>query len=34
MPVLHACPVSVTGAIRRVLTRRAQGQKTPYRDKL
>ncbi|HEX5401627.1 MAG TPA: helix-turn-helix domain-containing protein, partial [Pseudonocardiaceae bacterium] len=24
----------VTGAIRRVLTRRARGQKTPYRDKV
>ncbi len=34
MPVLHACPVIVTAAIRRVLTRRAQGQKTPYRDKV
>jgi transposase len=32
--VSSACPVSVTGAIRRILTRRAQGQKTPYRDKV
>jgi transposase len=30
----RACPVRVTGAIRRILTRRAQGQKTPYRDKI
>lgn len=34
MPVVQACPVTVTGAIRRVLTRRARGQKTPYRDKV
>jgi transposase len=34
MPVAQACPVTVTGAIRRVLTRRARGQKTPYRDKI
>ncbi|MGH3779702.1 MAG: IS630 family transposase [Pseudonocardiaceae bacterium] len=34
MPVIAACPVRVTGAIRRVLTRRARGQKTPYRDKV
>ena len=33
-PVIQACPVRVTGAIRRVLTRRARGQKTPYRDKV
>jgi transposase len=33
-PVIQACPVRVTGAIRRVLTRRAHGQKTPYRDKV
>jgi transposase len=34
MPVVQACPVTLTGAIRRVLTRRAQGQKTPYRDRV
>ncbi|MGW3967687.1 IS630 family transposase [Amycolatopsis sp. NPDC005003] len=34
MPVVQACPVTVTGAIRRVLTRRSRGQKTPYRDKV
>ncbi len=34
MSVVAACSVRVTGAIRRVLTRRAQGQKTPYRDKV
>lgn len=34
MPVAQACPVTVTGAIRRVLTRRARGHKTPYRDKI
>lgn len=33
-PVVRACPVTVTSAIRRVLTRRARGQKTPYRDKI
>jgi transposase len=33
MPIM-ACPVRVTGAIRRLLTRRARGQKTPYRDKV
>jgi len=33
-PVIQACPVRVTGAIRRVLTRRAHGRKTPYRDKI
>lgn len=31
---VRACPVTVTGAIRRVLTRRARGLKTPYRDKI
>lgn len=31
---VRACPVIVTGAIRRVLTRRAHGLKTPYRDKV
>jgi transposase len=30
----QACPVTVTGAIRRVLTRRSRGLKTPYRDKV
>jgi transposase len=34
MPAVRACPVTVTGAIRRVLTRRARGQKTPHRDKI
>lgn len=34
MPMAQACPVTVTGAIRRVLTRRSRGQKTPYRDKV
>jgi transposase len=34
MPMVQACPVTVTGAIRRILTRRAQGRKTPYRDKI
>jgi hypothetical protein len=34
MPVVQACSVRVTGAIRRVLTRRAHGQKTPHRDKV
>jgi len=33
-PVIQACPVRVTGALRRILTRRARGQKTPYRDKI
>jgi len=33
-PTVRACPVTVTGAIRRVLTRRARGLKTPYRDKV
>ena len=31
---VRARPVTVTGAIRRVLTRRARGQKTPHRDKV
>jgi transposase len=31
---VRACPVTVTGALRRVLTRRARGQKTSYRDKI
>jgi transposase len=34
MSVVQPRPVRVTGAIRRVLTRRARGQKTPYRDKV
>jgi transposase len=34
MPVVQACPVTVTGAVRRMLTRRSRGQKTPYRDKV
>jgi transposase len=34
MSAVRACPVTVTGAIRRVLSRRAQGRKTPYRDKV
>jgi transposase len=34
MSVIQACPVTVTGAIRRVLTRRSRGQKTPHRDKV
>lgn len=34
MPAVEACLVRVTGAIRRVLTRRARGQKTAYRDKV
>jgi transposase len=34
MPVAQACPVTVTSAVRRVLTRRSRGQKTPYRDKV
>jgi transposase len=31
---VRACPVTVTSVVRRVLTRRARGQKTPYRDKV
>jgi len=34
MSAVRACPVTVTGALRRVLTRRARGRKTPYRDKV
>jgi transposase len=34
MPAVVACPVRVTGAVRRVLIRRARGQKTAYRDKI
>jgi transposase len=33
-PVIQACPVRVTGALRRILTRRARGRKTPHRDKI
>lgn len=34
MAVVAACPVRVTSSLRRVLTRRARGQTTPYRDKM
>jgi transposase len=34
MSAVAACPVTVTGAVRRLLIRRSRGQKTPYRDKL
>lgn len=34
IPAVRACPVTLTGATRRVLTRRARGQKTPYRDRV
>jgi transposase len=34
MPLAQACPVTVTGSLRRVLIRRSRGQKTPYRDKI
>jgi transposase len=34
MPLIQACPVTVTGAIRRILIRRARGHKTPYRDRV
>jgi transposase len=34
MPAARACPVTVTGALRRILTWRARGQKTPHRDKV
>jgi transposase len=34
MSMAQACAVTVTGAIRRELIRRARGQKTPYRDKI
>jgi transposase len=30
----HACPVTLTSAIRRILTRRARGHTTPHRDKV
>jgi transposase len=34
MAAIAACPVTVTGAVRRILISRARGQKTPYRDKV
>lgn len=34
MTAVAACPVHVTGSLRRVLIRRARGQTTPYRDKI
>jgi transposase len=34
MSVVQACPVTVTGVIKRVLTQRCRGHKTPYRDKV
>lgn len=34
MVAVAACPVRVTGAIRRILIRRARGHTTPYRDKI
>ncbi|HEX3783220.1 MAG TPA: helix-turn-helix domain-containing protein [Pseudonocardiaceae bacterium] len=34
MPISQACPVTVTGAIRRVLTRRSRGQKIPHRNRV
>jgi len=34
MPINQACPVTVTGSMRRMLTRRARGHKTPYRDRV
>lgn len=34
MPAACACPITVTGSIRRVLKRRAQAQKTPHRDRV
>jgi transposase len=34
MAAVAACPVRVTSALGRILTRRARGQKTPYRDKV
>jgi len=33
-PPVRACPVRVTGALGRILTRRARGQKTPHRDRI
>lgn len=34
MPAACACPITLTGSIRRVLKRRARGQKTPHRDRV
>jgi transposase len=34
MPAARACPITLTGSIRRVLKRRARGQKTPHRDRV
>jgi transposase len=34
MPAVCACPITLTGSLRRVLQRRARGQKTPYRDRV
>lgn len=34
MAASAACSVTVTSAVRRILIRRARGQKTPYRDKV
>lgn len=34
MPAVCACPITLTGSIRRVLTRRARAVKTPYRDRV
>jgi transposase len=34
MSAVRACPITVTGCIRRVLTRRARGHKTPHRDRV
>ncbi|WP_198047528.1 hypothetical protein [Kutzneria sp. 744] len=34
VPAMAACPVRVTGALRRILIRRARGHTTPYRDKI
>jgi transposase len=34
MAASAACPVTVSGAVRRILKQRARGHKTPYRDKV
>src|ERR1700681_434515 len=34
MSAVRACPVTLTGSVRRELGRRARGQKTPHRDKV
>jgi transposase len=34
MSAVRACPITLTGSIRRVLKRRARGQKTPHRDRV